>query len=62
MVEIVKRFDVDLAKLADEVSNHLKPNWLRRNVGRFFGYLDKKGDIAIEAASTAATQKLLGGS
>ncbi|MEH2679627.1 hypothetical protein GFM11_33460 [Rhizobium leguminosarum bv. viciae] len=62
MAEIVKRFDVDLAKLADEVASHLKPSWFRRNVGRIFGYLDKKGDIAIEAASTAATQKLLGGS
>ncbi|TBD65699.1 hypothetical protein ELH22_21400 [Rhizobium ruizarguesonis] len=62
VAEIVKRFDVDLAKLADEVASHLKPSWFRRNVGRIFGYLDKKGDIAIEAASTAATQKLLGGS
>ncbi|MGR9319161.1 hypothetical protein ACU8LZ_22320 [Rhizobium leguminosarum] len=62
MAQIVKRFDVDLSRLAEELSNHLKPSWFRRNVGRIFGYLDKKGDIAIEAASTAATQKLLGGS
>ncbi|MGO4439997.1 hypothetical protein [Rhizobium sp. RAF56] len=62
MREIVNRSDIDLARLADEISKHLKPGWFRRNAKRVLGYIDRKGDIAIEAAATAATQKILGSS
>lgn len=62
MAELVKRSDIDLASIAEEISKHLRPGWFQRKLGNIFGYLDKKGDIAIEAAATAATQKLLGSS
>ncbi|TAU55740.1 hypothetical protein ELI43_24385 [Rhizobium leguminosarum] len=62
LAEILEKSDVDLARLSDEISTHLKPGWLRRNLGAVFGFIDRKTDIAIEAAASAATQKILGGS
>jgi hypothetical protein len=59
--QILRSADIDVARMSREIDEQLKPGWLRRNLGGFFGYFDKKADLAIEAAAGAATKQLLSG-
>ncbi|UJW75793.1 hypothetical protein [Rhizobium sp. SL42] len=61
MSDILKKSDVDITMLTGEITKHLKPSWLQRKARAFFKIMDRKSDVAIEAAATAATQRLLGG-
>lgn len=59
MSEILRRTDVSPAQLATEIERLVKPGILRRWFGGFWGYADRKVDIAIEAAAGTATTHLL---
>nr|WP_323780437.1 hypothetical protein [Amylibacter sp.] len=59
MSEILRRTDLVPAQLAAEIDQMVKPGFMRRWFGGFFGYADKKVDIAIEAAAGTATTHLL---
>lgn len=59
MSEILQRTDLNPARLASEIEQLVKPSFLRRWFGSFFGYADRKVDIAIEAAAGTATTHLL---
>jgi len=57
--KILERTDVDPGRLALEIEAQVKPSWLRQHIGGFFGYFDRKADIAVGAAASAATTQLL---
>lgn len=59
---ILNRTDVDPRRLAREIESLVRPSWLRKYLGGVFGYFDRKADIAIGAAASAATTQLLSGS
>ncbi|MEC3863365.1 hypothetical protein VK792_18910 [Mesobacterium sp. TK19101] len=59
--QILRSADIDVARMSHEIDEQLKPGWVRRNLGGFFGYFDRKADLAIEAAAGAATKQLLSG-
>lgn len=58
---ILRHLDVDTSRLALEIERLVKPGWLRRKFGGLFKYFDRKADIAIGAAASAATKQLLSG-
>lgn len=61
MSEIATNSDVDPARLALEVEKRVKVSLPRRILPPVFKFLDKKADIAIEAAASTATKLVLGG-
>ncbi|WP_143026868.1 hypothetical protein [Celeribacter baekdonensis] len=61
MSEILRRTDLSPAQLATEIEELVKPGIMRRWFGGFWGYADRKVDIAIEAAAGTATTHLLSG-
>ncbi|WP_439528989.1 hypothetical protein [Pannonibacter sp.] len=61
MSEIVKNSDIDPSRLAEEIKNRFRPRWYRKLVPGFLQFLDKKADVAIEAAASTATKHALTG-
>lgn len=61
MRKILQGSDLDVSRLAREIEDEIRPGWLRRNLGGFWGYFDRKADLAVEAAASAATTQLLSG-
>ena len=59
MSEILRQTDLAPARLAAEIDQMVKPSFRQRWFGGFFGYADKKVDVAIEAAAGTATTHLL---
>ena len=62
MRKILEHADIDIGRLTREIETQVKPGRLRRYLGVLFSYFDRKTDIAIEAAASAATKQLLSGS
>lgn len=61
MSEIVKNSDIDPSLLAEEINKRFKPRWFQKLIPGFFKFLDKKTDVAIEAAASTATKQALTG-
>jgi hypothetical protein len=59
--EILRSADIDTKRLSREIEEQLKPSWFSRNFRTIFGYFDRKTDLAIEAAASAATKHILSG-
>lgn len=59
--KILQNTDVDTGRLTREIEEQVKPGWLRNHFGGVFNYFDRKADIAVEAAASAATTRLLSG-
>lgn len=59
MSQILRQIDLRPDQLASELEELVKPGLLRRIFGGFFGYADRKVDLAIEAAAGTATTHLL---
>jgi len=59
--KMLRNASVDTGRMTREIEEQVKPGWLRRNFGGVFGYFDRKVDIAVEAAASAATKQLLSG-
>ena len=59
MSKILRQTDLNIAELAAEIEQSVKPGILRRWFGGFFGYADKKVDVAIAAAAGSATTHVL---
>jgi len=61
MSEIVRNSDVDTGRLTEEIQTRLTRKWPQRLFPSAFKFLDKKVDIAIEAAASITTKHVLGG-
>lgn len=61
MRELIGKLDINPSALAIEIEKTLQVGWLRRNVGKVFGFVDRKSDVAIEAAASTITETMLRG-
>jgi hypothetical protein len=62
MAEVIRNSNVKPEQLAAEVTQRFKKNWVRRLLSPVFRIIDRKSDIAIEAAASTATKYVLTGS
>ena len=59
--ELLQNADIDPVRLAREIEEQVRPGLVRRNLGSFLSYFDRKTNIAIEAAASTATTRLFSG-
>ena len=62
MSRVLQNADIDVKRMAQEISETIRPHWFWRTLSPIFNYFDKKADKAIEAAAATATKQLLSGS
>lgn len=60
MSSIVKSSDLDPVRLSAELETRFRPG-IRSKLRKLLPYLDKKLDVAIEAAASTATERALAG-
>ncbi len=58
---ILEKSDIDLVRLAAEITRDVRKGWLHRKLGGIFKFMDNKLDKAIEAAASSATKQVMRG-
>ncbi|KQB96844.1 hypothetical protein AL073_07000 [Loktanella sp. 1ANDIMAR09] len=61
LTAMLEKSDISPERLSLEIHKRLKRGWLQKLVPNAFRYLDKKSDVAIEAAASTATKYALTG-
>lgn len=61
MRELLKSLDLNPEAIAREIEQTLRTGFLRRALGKVFGFINSKTDVAIEAAASTITEKVFEG-